>query len=520
MKRLPRILLYLLALLGGGTLRSQPKASLPLYRDEESFGNLYSRSHNPAGDWFSPVGELLDFHMDYGLRRGDLHDVDESSKSHSFGVGLCGRRRFNKVSCFGRIGYSDGKEYARRWNSTLQVSDDNPFILGDSIPSDFNTQRFDLLGRVAYCPTDGVVLGLQLDYDTGSAANQTDPRPRTDGMRFEIVPGIHIRLGHGFSTGLSGGFELMGESITHEIVDPRVSYVYFRFNGLGDYSTISSGTSLPYPRDYSGTEYKGAWQLAWEGGRSLANLLEVQVASNRERARDGGASFTYLGGDYARVGFGLSDRIRIGNGCRRHTVEAGWSYKRVRGIWYEQTAYLDPDRNNELAYRVQASGEKNRERASAVWLAYRFDRLRKARADFSVYASGRYEASETVHYEGDGYMRRYSLLSGSVGALRHIAFGSSLITVSFGLQGGSPLASEQRVPRRIGAVYTDPAFEYLTATWLGGEVSVRYHRLLGALWVGLFAEASQRWYVGRGTYTEQFEGTDARRMSFGVELLF
>lgn len=238
MKRYPGTALCALLLFGGGTLRAQHKAQLPVYQEIERSGNLYSRSHNPSALWFSPVGNLLDFHADYDIRRGDLHDVDESSKINAFGVGISGQQRFNKVICSGSIAYNDGKEYARRWNSTLQIADDNPFILGDSIPSDFNIQRFNLCGTVAYKPLERLILALRLDYDTGSSADQTDPRPKTDGMHFVLTPGVQYLMGGGFSLGLSGGFDLMSESISHEVIDPRESYVYFRFNGLGDYSML------------------------------------------------------------------------------------------------------------------------------------------------------------------------------------------------------------------------------------------------------------------------------------------
>ena len=76
------------------------------------------------------------------------------------------------------------------------------FILGDSIPSDFNTQRFNLSGTVAYKPLERLILALKLDYDTGSSANQTDPRPKTDGMHFVITPGVQYLMGGGFSLGL------------------------------------------------------------------------------------------------------------------------------------------------------------------------------------------------------------------------------------------------------------------------------------------------------------------------------
>ena len=112
MKKIPTSLLCLLYVLGSGvSLRGQEKVQLPVYREMEQSGNLYAGSHNPTSLWFSPLDNVLEFHADYKLERGDWHDLDESSKTGHFGVGISGQRRFSKVVCSGSIVYDDGKEY-------------------------------------------------------------------------------------------------------------------------------------------------------------------------------------------------------------------------------------------------------------------------------------------------------------------------------------------------------------------------------------------------------------------------
>ena len=314
----------------------------------------------PPALWFSPVGNLLDFHADYDIRRGDLHDVDESSKINAFGVGISGQQRFDKVICSGSIAYNDGKEYARRWNSTLQVADDNPFILGDSIPSDFNTQRFNLSGTVAYKPLERLILALRLDYDTGSSANQTDPRPKTDGMHFVITPGVQYLMGGGFSLGLSGGFDLMSEVDLARGHRPARILRLFPFQRAGrlQHDFDRHVALLPAQLHRHGIHRSPAIRLGRRPGRrqpARSDLCVEHAGGPRRRRR-----FTFLGGDYSRTGFGISDRLRFGNSRRTHNVIVGWDHKRVEGIWYEQTAYIDPDKNNQISYKVQASGLKNK----------------------------------------------------------------------------------------------------------------------------------------------------------------
>ena len=88
------------------------------------------------------------------------------------------------------------------------------------------------------------------------------------------------------------------------------------------------------------------------------------------------------------------------------------------------------------------------------------------------------------------------------------------------MRGAAPITSSQHVQERIKQAYTAPAFEYITATWIGGNAAVRYRRLFGKLWAGLYAEASLKRYIGEGNYTDLLEGTDSRRFTFGAEILF
>ena len=60
------------------------------------------------------------------------------------------------------------------------------------------------------------------------------------------------------------------------------------------------------------------------------------------------------------------------------------------GYLYEQTAYIDPDKNNQVSYKVQASGLKNKETVSVFRAEYRFDKLRDGLPTFALHAAGRY----------------------------------------------------------------------------------------------------------------------------------
>lgn len=111
-------------------------------------------------------------------------------------------------------------------------------------------------------------------------------------------------------------------------------------------------------------------------------------------------------------------------------------------------------------------------------------------------------------------------IAGSVEASKFFSFGRNRITATLGVRGAAPITSSQHVQERIKQAYTDLAFEYITATWIGGNAAVRYRRLFGKLWAGLYAEASLKRYIGEKNYTDLLEGTDSRRFTFGAEILF
>ena len=498
------------------------KAYLPLYRDAEQIGNLYSQSRNPAGLRFSPVDGVLDFNVGYDLTRGELHDVDESGHINMLNVGLSGQQRFGNIVCQGGISYDDGKALNRRWNSTSVISADNPFILGDSIRSDFNSQYFKLRGRVAYNPTDALTLGIELGYDATSSANQTDPRPKTDGALFNIAPGALLRLSDSFTLGLAARYTLMSEGITHTIVDTRESYVYFRFNGLGGYSVMGTGTSSSYPRDYKGHTIEGSAQLQWTASCGLESLLEPYYRTLSETARDGGAVFTFKGGDFSSTQYGLSEKLRLGRSDRRHTLTLSASAADNSGDWYDQTSYSDPNKNNQLSFRVERKVNIYSQKRQSLGADYRFDKMRSAQAPlFTLGAAARIDHVLTEWTDGDYYHREYTNLTGSLSGAYHLGFGrDNLLSASLTLKGSAPLSREQSVAARIQAIYTDPQAEYATATTAGGDLALRYSRLIRGLWVGAYAEASYTRFLGTGHWTDLLNNSDRRSFAFGLQLYF
>ena len=515
-----RVILSLALLVVIGALSSARKMpQLPLYREAEASSNIRSGNYSPVSLWYSFPDELFEASVKGNFVRGDFHNVDESSRTDCLGVSVSGQKRFKSVICSGGISYDNRKEFSRRWNSTSMISDDNPFVLADSVSSDFSSDRFHVGGRVAVRPLEWMLVGLGADYTTESYANQTDPRPHNRSMRFVVTPGIDFLISRSVSAGIFAGADILSEAVSHTVVDTRENYTYFRFNGIGDYSPITTIMSMTYPRDYKGVEYKGGVHFVWDSHSSFSNSLQVIYGNNSEKARDGGVAFTFLGGDYKRTSWQVSERFRYFAKGWSHNIGIDFLYKEVKGIWYEQTPFLDSDKNNQLSFKIQESSLKNKENACDLSLSYRLDRLAGDTPDFSFTAFGTLRHSSTLHYELDGYYREYTLAGFGISASRHFHFGKNMISACLDAGYAMPLSSSQSVKEKLAVIYTNPQFEYMTARQCSGGVSLSYWRDIKGLWLGFFAEYDFGKYIGDNRYSSVLAGSCRHDCMFGVRIL-
>ncbi len=509
---------------------AQSNVRLPLFEELNRIGNVGRYSQNPTAIYDNPVGDMVRIDLGYGLSRGDFHDIDESSRTGAFDARVKGAHRFGKVDCFGSISYRYGRQNDRRWNSTMYITDSNPFILADSVRSDFRVEEFDLRGGVSYTPIDRLSLGLNLRYLTGSSANQTDPRPKTDAMHLVVNPGVTYRFNdrHGFGRfmlGLSADIDILRENITHTIINTQESYSYFRFKGMGDVSTYTSSSLGSYPRNYSGQTYKGAIQFtAYNRDRSVSNFLELYYLSGGEDARDGGTAFTFMGGDFSRSGYGLSDRFIVRGRRLEHDIALNASYEKADGIWYDQRAERDPNNSSAIYYKILNKSLINRSTDYDLSLRYRMNVMNGELPELSWFVSGRMLSSETLHYEGDGYLQKYTVAVTRLGAEKYVYMRKCQLSVSLAGEYALPLKQSLIAMEKLLSEYTAPAFEYDAASYGAGMFNISAQFPVNfsgfSTWIGVYADAQMRFYTGSPKYSALYDSTLYGVVRAGVNLIF
>ncbi len=371
-----RILTVLVALLLSATAANAVVAdSLLRQVQHEQYGyinNIRHGSVNPTSLAATPLGLLAVIKTGYNLQNGDFHSPDVGRRNEDFFVEAYGLRRTKNVVFEGVFTYSNIAEDSKQWNSTLYQSPLNPFILADSLPSDYNKEKFHLAGRLSWDITDRLRAGINADYHVGVQSDEKDPRLEAKGMRFILNPGIEYDLGP-VSVGLTGGINLINETEQYSSLQTAVVYRFFLMGGLGTFYP-QSGAS--YNRDVKGTSWFAMPSAKLRINDRISDYLSIRYDALNENATDGGSTYRFLGGDWKDKRISVHNRFQILNGRNSHNIEINARYDDSKGLWYDQKAVTE---NGTTKYEIVNSSIKHKQTAASANVSYRFDRLDNAR---------------------------------------------------------------------------------------------------------------------------------------------
>lgn len=342
------------------------------YQDRQYLGNIAYGSSNPVTLHYMPITDLADIHISYRHKDGEFHLIDQGNASNLWEGSFSGMKRIGKVTFGGSLVYHNLLEKDRRWNNTLFVSGNNPFVIADSLRSDFSTETFHLDGGAAFQPNEKWILALKANYEVGSSATQKDPRPEIKGMRFRITPGAEYNFGN-HAIGVSANIEWLSEEVTHTVVKTTTKQYVFLFQGLGVYEARDA---VGYRRKYNGTLWGAQLQYSFNNNPDAAvgNFLQVAYRGETEDATDGNHAEKYKGGKYIGTTFSFQDRLQwrySPNTIHNFTLSA--SAQDVTGRWYTQQQSTDAAGN--LIYQVINESDNLQAHILNASAGYRFDRL-------------------------------------------------------------------------------------------------------------------------------------------------
>ncbi len=112
--------------------------------------NIRYTSLNPSRISFNSYKNKGVAKLDYTIGRGSYRPVDEGRQSNHLKFYMGGIKNLGKVDVSGFISYRNLQEKDKKWNSTLFLNPDNPFVLCDSVASDATTESFEMGMTASY----------------------------------------------------------------------------------------------------------------------------------------------------------------------------------------------------------------------------------------------------------------------------------------------------------------------------------------------------------------------------------
>lgn len=487
--------------------------------------NIYLDTDNPIQLSFNTVTSFLAADVSGEWQNGDFRAMDQSPRYGGLNVHIWGLQDFGRLKVSGDIEYINSSDKDHRWNNTMMVSPLNPFFVADSLPSDVTTDRFAMHAAASYHFSDRWTGALQLKYTTGSLADQSDPRPKTNAMRFNMKPGVLFQLNEKLSVGADASVELFRSDINFAIENPLNPYTYFVMKGMGDHLILNNSETGNRPRDYRGTTIGAAVQAVYQGS-ALSNTLQLAFTTNSENSIDGGQKFEYRTGDYRKSGLSLYDRVRyMRNDDAQHNLTLSASYLTDKGYWYDQQRKSDTEHGNRIYYEILNKSQIHSNSMLTARMAYSYDRFQQDRPRSKTGGSIQATHLSAEHYEADTNKQHYTVLTCQANRQQFWNLGKARVEGLLDVGYTLPLGTHyEDVRGKMADFYERPAFEYATASHLDIRVRGAYHHPVSIngqyAWFGLFAQVGTAVYTGQNETSPVFDGTSRTVVSTGVQLTF
>lgn len=378
------------------------EARVMQYQEYIYLHNVESGSINPVSISSLPMPSVAMVGVGYSWTEGGYHRADAAGNTNGLNVDTYGFKRIGKVSFEGGISYVNKDEKSRCWNSTLYINPLNPFVLADDMPSDYNSELFDVQGRLSVDIVPRFRFGLNAVYKAGALSDEVDPRVQSKGMRFILNPGVEFDITPSVSIGATGGINMMSEKDEYLSVSESFTYDFYLMSGLGSYYPVEGRS---YYRDYDGTSWFAGGSIKADISGTVSDYLSVIYGYDIEKAVDGGNNYRFKGGEFNNDHVTVSNRLSVLTGRMAHNVDFSFKTDNVHGIWFDQVSEVQ---NSTTTWVVINESVKHKERYYDYSLGYRADWLgRSGTPSLTAGVKVGTVHSNAVNYP-DLYRRKYS----------------------------------------------------------------------------------------------------------------
>lgn len=409
------------------------------------------------------------FNISYSQNNGELRLYNQPENENQLQIRTEGYKTLGRYHLFGSFNYSLNNRNKVKWNNVLFPSDNNPFVLADSMGGDFDTEIFDInAGFAMPFKNTRWNWGVKTNYKAGSSADQTDPRPAINAVRYNLAPGLTY-AGKNITIGLDALAEGYNEDINITVLNYNLNHHFFLFNGLGNYYP-NSGDS--YRRNYRGFKAGGSVQAGIDK-KNATYIVQIGYTNNFESADDGSVERLFKAGDFVDHYFWTNNTIQLRGNNTLHAINVSGGFHRSDGIWFDQMSVIDANRN--VKWVVFSESVKYINDDVNLGVKYDFLKEKALRRNYSLSASAQYKYSNTFYYPEEFYMTYSNVAAAINGAKTFYLHNNWGITAELHAALQYNLSKDADFNGILfSEIISKPAYAYLTADIVnaGGAVSI------------------------------------------------
>lgn len=222
-------------------------------------------AENPALMWFSRDFSITDLSLGYEREKRGEASLLQTGNGYQ-GVGFSARsfiRLDDRQVAFGKAGYRNGKKKQVVWNETADFQWIYPYVAGDSVGGDLQTEIYYFSGGYAWSNGTWTV-GVNADYRAQLESRKVDPRPRTVVSDLDAALAAARKIGDRYVLSLAGYGRFYHQYSEMKYFYDMTSPPLYHLTGLGMDYVRFTGSALK-------STYRGF------GGGSSVSILPVDL---------------------------------------------------------------------------------------------------------------------------------------------------------------------------------------------------------------------------------------------------
>ncbi|ODS85962.1 MAG: hypothetical protein ABS46_01575 [Cytophagaceae bacterium SCN 52-12] len=324
-KRLAGLLPVVCFVLSGVYAQDTRLDSLQMLEDRR-IADMYSYTGNMAAFLNRNRPDIGFASAQAGFVSGDFKRPMEASSSSAYtlatgGIKTIGRYRF-------LADFSYRKTYDKRlaWSAVQDPYEGNPFIWADSSSGDWDRDHIYATAGMATLLRPSLRAGIKADYNTGSGARTSEPKPFYRIRNISLAPGLVWNITPSDELGVDGVVTFLQEE--NEIgFYSKSNVLLYRLRGYG---TFSRSPFVSGERRRRGTGWEGG--LHYRRSREKYDLLVSAGVSQRNEDVFEGVARKQVTGYYTGTGFKGLLHFSLGD------VHRG---KAIRILYTRRNGYAD-----------------------------------------------------------------------------------------------------------------------------------------------------------------------------------